>query len=836
MEERKLTYISLFSGAGIGCYGFKIENFNCIATVELIAKRLNFQRRNNKCNNESGYICGDLTDKKTKALVYDEFNKHKKKSGLKELDVILATPPCQGMSVANHKKRNEKGRNSLVVESIRITGELTPRFFVFENVRSFLTTECTDTDGRDKKIRDAIENNLAGRYHILFKVINFKDYGNPSSRTRTLVIGTRKDICDVSPYDIIPKQRKEATLRKVIGHLPELKAMGEISPNDILHGFRSYDKNMLDWIKHIKEGESAFDNINKDNIPHKRIGGAVVYNVNKNGDKYSRCYWDKPATCVHTRNDILASQNTIHPRDNRVFSIRELMRMMSIPDSFRWFDADEKHINTLPINEKREILRKEEINIRQSIGEAVPTVIFHQIAKNIKNLILFPQISENGIIKLIIENNLQSIKKLKLFVKRHIGKYNFVTLSKIVELSNSKRLENAAYYTRQDVCFTMINDLPSAEKYQTIRILEPSVGAGNFLPILIAKYKDISEVIIDVVDVEKEALDLLRLLIKALDIPKNVRINYIHDDYLKHCFDTVYDIIIGNPPFKKILNNKKLLSDYKKDVKNKDTNNIFSFFIERSLNLGNIVALIMPKSLINSPEYDITRNIIASNKIDKITDYGEEAFKGVKIETVSLIINSRKRKDVIRKIKVESYINEKITYQSQEYITSHIFPYWIIYRNDYFDIVSDKMQLGIFKAFRDRQITKSITSKKGKIRVLKSRNIGNNRILNLKNYDTYIDDISFLKAAEFMNRKDAVLIPNLTYYPRACFMPSNTISDGSVAILTPKNGSRPVTSQDLGYYNTEEFTKYYSIARNYGTRSLNIDNNSVHFFGILKET
>jgi hypothetical protein len=38
-----------------------------------------------------------------------------------------------------------------------------------------------------------------------------------------------------------------------------------------------------------------------------------VPNVNKNGDKYKRQEWDKPAPCIHTRNDIMASQNTVHP-------------------------------------------------------------------------------------------------------------------------------------------------------------------------------------------------------------------------------------------------------------------------------------------------------------------------------------------------------------------------------------------------------------------------------------------------------------------------------------------------------------------------------------------
>lgn len=40
------TYISLFSSAGIGCYGFKLEGFECIATNELITRRLEIQKFN----------------------------------------------------------------------------------------------------------------------------------------------------------------------------------------------------------------------------------------------------------------------------------------------------------------------------------------------------------------------------------------------------------------------------------------------------------------------------------------------------------------------------------------------------------------------------------------------------------------------------------------------------------------------------------------------------------------------------------------------------------------------------------------------------------------------
>jgi DNA (cytosine-5)-methyltransferase 1 len=36
----KLNYISLFSSAGVGCYGLNQENFKCVATAEILEKRL----------------------------------------------------------------------------------------------------------------------------------------------------------------------------------------------------------------------------------------------------------------------------------------------------------------------------------------------------------------------------------------------------------------------------------------------------------------------------------------------------------------------------------------------------------------------------------------------------------------------------------------------------------------------------------------------------------------------------------------------------------------------------------------------------------------------------
>lgn len=827
----KLSYISLFSSAGVGCYGFSLEGFDCVATNELIGRRLEVQKFNNKCSSETGYILGDITQEDTKNKILSETKKWLQKNKQKDIDVLIATPPCQGMSIANHKKKDELSRNSLVIESINLVNKIKPKFFVFENVRAFLKTYCTNNDGKQKTIREAIGKDLSGKYNILYQVVNFKDFGVPSSRSRTLVIGVRKDIKEVTPYDIFPEEENEKTLREAIGHLPPLENMGAIHEKDIYHNFKNYDKRMLNWIKDLKEGENAFQNTGKKK-PHRIVDGEIVYNKNKNGDKYSKCYFDKIGPCVHTRNDILASQNTIHPIDNRVFSIRELMIMMSIPETFKWSEFSNKELNELSEEEKRDYLSKNEVNIRQSLGEAVPTLIFKKIASNIKQELSYKPLTIKEVDLIIKKNFLQNTDNLIQFVEDNKKKLKFQDLSKICELANSKRTDMSAYYTRQDVCFDVIKDLPEPQEFKSINILEPSVGAGNFIPLIIKKYKSVQEVNIDLVDIDKEAIKVLKVLLKSLEIPKNIKINFIIDDFIFHKFNKKYDIVVGNPPFKKIQGQKILLFAYKDMMFNKDTNNLFSFFIEKALRISKYVALITPKSLLSAPEFNKTRELIEKKRILNITDYGESAFD-VLIETISIIIKNEDRNGGL--IKIVSYITKEVSFEKQNYIMSNEFPYWIIYRDDFFDKVKNKMKFGIFNVFRDRQITKKITKDNGRFRVLKSRNLQKDgSIANIKGYDCYADEISKLAVSKFLNRENLVIAPNLSYYPRAGFLPKNCITDGSLAILIPKNVNQKIIQGQLKYLSTEEFEKFYKIARHYGTRSLNIDSNSVFFWGLLK--
>ena len=833
-QTHQLTYISLFSSAGVGCYGFKQAGFECIATNELIERRLNVQKLNKKCTLPSGYISGDITKEETKQLIYNEIELWHQR-GNDSVDVVIATPPCQGMSVANHKKNDDEIiRNSLVVESIQMINNIHPRFFVFENVAAFMKTGCTAPDGSIKTIGSVIYEELGNDYIIAHRILNFKNYGSNSSRTRTVVIGVSKQYAEyIAPIELYPYFREEKTLQEVIGDLPPLK-WGEFCPTDFYHQFRTYPTQMRCWIHDLLEGQSAFDNEDPMKRPHRIINGEYIPNAQKNGDKYTRQFWGKVAPCIHTRNDQLASQNTVHPVEDRVFSIRELMRIMTIPDDFLWIDKPLHELNALSLHEKQILLKKEEINIRQSIGEAVPTNIFYQIACNIISFMRQNHLNSQQINKTINDYNLTNHIKLKSFIKENPLNLGYATLARIAELTNSLRENNSAYFTNKFLINEILLQLPNTDMSE-INIIEPSVGVGNFLPPLIRKYED-KHVNIYVCDIDNNSLEIVKLLISKINIPTNVNINYIHDNFLTHKFSKRYFLVIGNPPFTKLKSSEA--KQYQAKNFNKETTNMFEFFLEKATRIGDYVAMITPKALLNTPEFSSTRSYISNYRVDSIIDFGEQGFKGVLVETICIFINMLL--GPASTTITSTSLNIQII-QKQKYIFDTALPYWVIYRNEFFDNICKKMEFDIFDVFRDRQITNSNTStikSDNSIRVLKSRNISNNgqEIIDIAGYDAYInkDSLSKLSVYKFVNDESVYLTPNMTYNPRVMRNQPGYTVNGSIAVLIPKDNIT-LSAKQMLYYSSDEYRAFYKVARNYQTRSLNVDNTSVYWFGRIKE-
>lgn len=818
--------MSLFSCAGVGCYGFKQEGYHCIATNELVQRRLNVQKFNSKCDYDSGYISGDITSIETKEKIYAEIDKWSE-LGNDRVDVVVATPPCQGISVINHKKNeHDLKRNSLVVESIEIIQTIRPRIFIFENVQAFQKTVCTTKSGENITIGDYIRDALGGEYLITGRILNFMNYGSNSSRTRTLVIGVDKEYKNLfTPYELFPSYRTERTLREVIGN-GRFKPLewGEICQTDFYHAFRTYDLKMRPWIHDLKEGESAFNNKDPQKRPHRIVNGQMIENTQKNRDKYTRQRWDRFIQCVHTRNDLLAAQNTIHPDEDRVFSIRELMEMMSIPYEFRWVDYSIEKLNSLSDEQKHKLYKENEVNIRQCLGEAVPTEVMRQIAQRIREELQAKRTPPTELVRIISSYSLSDEESISCFVRENPLDLSVSDLQRIAELCNARREENAAYYTNKFIINEVMNQLPDFTKNE-VRILEPSVGAGAFIPFVFKKYDGVEHVTLDLVDIDANSISILKAILSKIKIPENFTINVYTEDFLNFKIKGRYDLVVGNPPYSKT-----------KSASKKKTINLADAFLNKSIAISDWTALVLNKTILSSSEFDDTRDALRNLKISSISDFGRYGFTGLSIETICMVLQSQQKPQLTNIYNLK--YNFRLT-QSQSYITDSRYPYFLIYRNREFDDVSKKMAFNIFSVVRDRQITKKNTTnekKEGYIRVIKARNIQDDgSILDIDGYDTYISPTicQKLSIAGYIGNTSVYLTPNMTYNPRVISNIPDAVPDGSVAVLIPKKPIR-LTRRQLDFFSSKEYRSFYLIARNLSTQSINVDSKSVFFYGVLK--
>lgn len=450
--------------------------------------------------------------------------------------------------------------------------------------------------------------------------------------------------------------------------------------------------------------------------------------------------------------------------------------------------------------------------------------------------------NDTKIIQLIEKNNLNELSNLKKFIINSKNHYSLEQLSRIIELANTKRETNSAYYTNDFIIEEIVKELPDFHEKQEINIIEPSVGIGKFLPFLFKKYSHIPKVNLFLIDIDEEVLSLLSILYKDM-IPNNFHIQLIHQDFLIKNNQYV-DLIIGNPPFTKLT--KKQLKSYE----NNDINcsNLAGLFLYKAIQQADYVSLILPKNILTTKEYELLRHHLKNMnlQVQQIMDFGELGFKGVLIETINLMIKTKASvAQETQYTKITSFPRKITLNQKSNYIFDEKLPYWIIYRDAFFDKILDKLNFDIFDVFRDRQITNSNSKAQTEpselcksIRVIKSRNIDNTgeHIVDIPDYDTFIqaDTLAKLSVGQYLNRDDVYLTPNMTYNPRVMQKQKGYVVNGSVAILIPKKDFL-LTKKQMLYFASDEFRQFYRIARNYQTRSLNIDKNSVYWFGIEKE-
>lgn len=379
---------------------------------------------------------------------------------------------------------------------------------------------------------------------------------------------------------------------------------------------------------------------------------------------------------------------------------------------------------------------------------------------------------------------------------------------------------------------TLISTLPDLKKPK-ISILQISTKSTTIIQKLIHKYQDQCHFLdITLLFDSHDEMELCKLIgDRYFPVNGMLAVHYKTVSFLDLTITRKFDLVIGIPENQKVYGQEKkqLCAEYS----DPNANNLISFITQKCLKSANHIALIYPKYFLHNVEYQSTRLMLAAVEINTIIDYGEHGFCESYSETICLVANCKAQPSSTRVISLAT--KQRIS-QNQFDITNPMFPTWIVYTNDFFKCTAEKLEFDQLKVYRDRSISARLTHEHGEIRVLNAKNIPrkSSTVIHTPN-DVYVNGIDVVKTESYryMNHPNAYICPNLTAHPRMLPKPLNTIASGSLAVFTCKDGSS-LTQEQLDFFSSSEFESFYRIARNFCTRSLNIDKNAAFYFGKVK--
>lgn len=181
-DNKRLTCIDLFAGAGGFSLGVSQARFNVVATVEIDKDACQTLR----ANRERFFPNMLIIEKDIRELSGAELLEM---VGMKrgELDMLIGGPPCQSFSFINMKNRSlDDPCSKLMFEFIRMVQELQPKMFYVENVPGLFSY---------KDFFHFLMQSLEDcGYVVRFQMMDAVSYGVPQHRKRIFIQGVRNDI------------------------------------------------------------------------------------------------------------------------------------------------------------------------------------------------------------------------------------------------------------------------------------------------------------------------------------------------------------------------------------------------------------------------------------------------------------------------------------------------------------------------------------------------------------------------------------------------------------------------------------------------------------------
>jgi len=172
-QPNDFTVVDLFCGAGGMSEGFRQAGFEVLAGSDndpdaLATFAANFP--------DAQTIFGDIRIDAVKEQILD---------AARRATVLVGGPPCQAFSqVRNHSRMIDDPRNALYREFVSALRIALPPAFVMENV-----TGMDQMGAREQILTDL---SLGGEYDVRAQVVDAANFGVPQTRKRLLFIGTRR--------------------------------------------------------------------------------------------------------------------------------------------------------------------------------------------------------------------------------------------------------------------------------------------------------------------------------------------------------------------------------------------------------------------------------------------------------------------------------------------------------------------------------------------------------------------------------------------------------------------------------------------------------------------
>lgn len=316
--------IDLFCGCGGLSEGFRLAGYEIIGGVDFNAPAIKTYNRNFK--GAKGLCCDLLTMDKNRII--EEFG------DLKDIDVIIGGPPCQGFSAANrYKTEGDDPRNKLFFEFVKFVDLAEPKAIVIENVRGIVT----NNNGYAK---DRIYEIFESRgYVVNHMILNAADYGVPQKRQRNFFVMIKAG--EKFDFGLIRKVDKVRTVKEAIG---ELYQYDDVTKEP----FELKEEAITEFQKYLRASDNMVPNHEvrypADKVQHRISfvpqGGNWAdvpaelwpsYRKNRHSSAYKRLEETEPSCTIDTGNN---HSNYFHPLYNRIPTVREAARLQSFRDEF----------------------------------------------------------------------------------------------------------------------------------------------------------------------------------------------------------------------------------------------------------------------------------------------------------------------------------------------------------------------------------------------------------------------------------------------------------------------------------------------------------------------